>query len=105
MLRFIPLCVALSACGAGELLVFEDPKQAGKVNPMKDRGEKSIEQRERDCWEMPNAQACYDVGMSYEMGLAVEADPQKALEFYDEACELEKQKEHCEAAERMRGEP
>ena len=25
-----------------------------------------------DCWEMPNAQACYDVGMNYEMGLAVE---------------------------------
>ena len=100
------LCVAgvpwLTGCGAEALLGIESPTQSGKVNPMTKRGAKSFDQRKRDCREMPNAQACYDVGMNYEMGLAVEPNVTTALEFYDKACELDKQKEHCEAAARLR---
>ena len=99
----LTLCgAALSGCGAADLLDIQEPTQKGKVNPMTKRGAKSIEQRKRDCLEMPNAAACYDVGTNYEMGLAVEPDATTALEFYDKACELEKQKEHCDAATRMR---
>lgn len=96
--------LAAAACGGGDLLGVEAPKQKGSVNPMRERGEKSFEQRKRDCLEMPNAQACYDVGMNYEMGLAVDPDREVALEFYDKACALEHQKGHCDAAARMRDE-
>jgi TPR repeat protein len=94
--------LALSACGGADLLGVEEPTQVGVVDPIRERGAKSFDQRKRDCWEMPNAQACYDVAMNYEMGLAVDTDLKVALEFYEKACELEKQKEHCDAAERAR---
>jgi TPR repeat protein len=92
----------VTACGGSDLLGIEAPKQSGKVNPMTERGARGFEQRKKDCYEMPNAQACYDVGLNYEMGLAGEPDPKLALEYYDKACELEHQEEHCEAAKRLR---
>lgn len=104
-MRRATLCALMlaAACGGGDLLGVEAPKQRGNVNPMRERGAKSFEQRKKDCWDMPSAQACYDVGMNYEMGLAVDPDAAVALEYYDKACELERQKEHCDAAARMRG--
>ena len=92
-----------AACGGPDVFGVDEPKQQGKVDPMAERGAKSFKQRQKDCWDMPSAQACYDVGMRYEMGIAGEADAELALEYYDKACSLEKQKDHCEAAERMRG--
>ena len=101
-LALLLLLMTPVACGGGDLLGIEAPGQKGKVNTMTERGAESFDQRKKDCWEMPNAQACYDVGMNYEMGLAVEPDTTVALEFYDKACELEKQKEHCDAASALR---
>jgi len=81
-----------------------EPKQQGKENPMEARGARSFEQRQSDCWDMPSAQACYEVGLNYELGLAVKANRDTALEYYDKACGLERQPDHCQAAERLRQE-
>ncbi len=102
---FLLAAATAAGCSGSDLLGVEPPKQRGSVNPMAERGRDSYEQRQRDCYEMPNAAACYEVGMNYEMGLATEIDIPRAIEFYDKACSLESQKEHCDAAERLRKQP
>ena len=88
------VAIALSLVGCGsDILGVEAPKQTERVNPMSERGKESFDQRQKDCWEMATAAACYEVGMNYEMGLAVETDLKKAVEYYDKACALEQQKE------------
>ncbi len=87
-----------------EFIEPEPPTQQGKENPMQDRGARSFDQRQTDCWDMPSAQACYDVGLNYELGLVVEPNRATALEYYDKACSIERQPEHCEAAKRLRHE-
>jgi TPR repeat protein len=94
--------LAMTAACVSDLITVEAPKQAPQQNPLAARGQSSFEQRRRDCWEMPSAQACFDVGLNYEMGLVVAVDVTTALEFYDKACSLEKQDEHCQAAQRLR---
>jgi TPR repeat protein len=90
-----------SGCLSSELVDTSPPKQAGKVNPLSAEGAKSFEQRQRDCWEMPNAAACYEVGMSYELGTNVDKDVGSAHEYYAKACEISDDPEHCSAADRM----
>lgn len=95
-------CAAMTACtAANELLAIEEPKQKGTANSVGKRGEADYEQRRKDCWDMPSAEACYEVGLDYELGLSTTRDPKKAAEYYTKACELEKQEEHCEAAARV----
>jgi TPR repeat protein len=94
-------CLACSTVSL-ELIEPAPPKQQGKDNPMQARGERSFDQRQTDCWDMPSAQACYEVGLNYELGLATKPDRATALEYYDKACRIEGQVEHCEAAERLR---
>jgi len=97
------LCCALSCASTPELLSTEPPKQSGKDNSaLSQQGEEGFEQRQRDCWDVPNAEACYEVGMSYEQGLRGERDPKKAREYYGKACELERNPEHCDAAKRVK---
>ncbi len=105
MPRLLLLLVGLAACGGSDLLGIEPPKQKGNVNPMAERGQAGFDQRTKDCYDMPSAAACYEVGTNYEMGLAAEPDEKKALEFYTRACELESQAEHCDAAKRLRDGP
>lgn len=87
-----------------ELIEPEEPKQKGKGNPLEARGARDYEQRQRDCWDMPSAQACYEVGLNYELGLAVKANRATALKYYEKACGLDQHPDHCEAAERLRRE-
>jgi hypothetical protein len=94
------LLLLFCACIPAELIDPAEPTQTGKTDPMRERGAKSFEQRQRDCWDMPNAQACYDVGLNYELGLAVPIDRSTAIEYYVKACELSKDPEHCKAAKR-----
>ncbi|MBW2459718.1 MAG: SEL1-like repeat protein [Deltaproteobacteria bacterium] len=108
--RWLGLMVSLvvaAACTKSQLKLIEpgEPKQQGKENPMKARGARGFDQRQQDCWDMPSAQACYEVGLNYELGLAVKANRATALEYYDKACGLEKHPDHCQAAERLRHEP
>jgi TPR repeat protein len=94
---------ATVACSASEdLLNFEPPKQKGLANSQNKAGQEDYQQRERDCWDMPSAQACYEVGLNYELGLTDPQDLGKAQQYYDKACELEKLAEHCDAATRLR---
>lgn len=97
------LIAATSAAGCipKELVDTSPPKQTEKVNPLSADGAKSFEQRQRDCWEMPNAAACYEVGMNYELGANVAQDDATAHEYYAKACEISQDPEHCSAAERM----
>jgi TPR repeat protein len=99
--HLVVVLFVVTGCAADPLGVAE-PKQRGVVDPMSDRGRRAYDQRARDCFEMPSAQACYDAGMSYELGIGRDADAQKALELYDRACELERDDEFCGAAARMR---
>jgi TPR repeat protein len=99
------LIVALSSTGCvdtAKVFDAEEPKQKGLSNSMSKRGARDLEQRKRDCYDFPSAHACYEVGLSYELGLNVEADKKTAIEYYDKACGLEKQRDHCEAAARLR---
>ena len=96
------LCCLACSSRAVELIDPAPPKQQGKVNPMLARGARSFDQRQRDCWDMPSAQACYEVGLNYELGLAIKPNRATALEYYDKACGIERQPEHCEAAARLR---
>lgn len=90
-----------AGCIPPELVDTSPPKQTEKVNPLSAGGAKSFEQRKRDCWEMPNAAACYEVGMNYELGANVDQDEDTAHEYYAKACEISEDPEHCSAAERM----
>ncbi len=94
----------VAACSAMSLDLIEpaEPKQQGRGNSMEARGARGFQQRQRDCWDMPSAQACYEVGLNYELGLAGKANRTTALQYYDKACGLDRQPEHCEAAERLR---
>lgn len=92
---------ASSGCLPSGLVSTAPPKQAGKVNPLDAEGAKSLAQRERDCWEMPNAAACYEVGMNYELGANVEKSNATAHEYYAKACEISDDAEHCSAADRL----
>ena len=93
---------ALAAgCLPPELVDTSPPKQTEKVNPLSAGGAKSFEQRKRDCWEMPNAAACYEAGMNYELGANVDPDTGAAHDYYAKACEISQDPEHCSAAERM----
>ena len=90
-----------AGCIPHELVDTSPPKQTEKVNPLSADGAKSFEQRKRDCWEMPNAAACYEVGMNYELGANVDPDDATAHEYYAKACEISQDPEHCAAADRM----
>jgi TPR repeat protein len=95
--------LVLPACRTANNLFYDAPPKQSDHAPLGGRGTRSFEQRQADCWDMPNAQACYEVGMDYELGLRdAKRDKKKALEYYDKACSLEKDPEHCEAAERLR---
>jgi TPR repeat protein len=92
-----------SACSASrDLLEFDAPKQKGMSNSYSKAGHDDYQQRQKDCWDMPSAAACYEVGLNYELGLTDPKDLTKAQQYYDKACELEKQPEHCDAARRLR---
>ncbi len=93
---------ALGCATATELFRNEPPDQTDSLNPLGGAGNRSYKQRVRDCWDMPSAQACYEVGLSFEMGITVPADRAEAVRYYDKACGLERQTEHCQAAERLR---
>jgi TPR repeat protein len=93
--------LATSACLSADLIDPAEPKQTEKVNPLSRDGARNLEQRKRDCWEMPNAAACYEVGMNYELGTNVERDKAQAHEFYDKACGISDDPEHCSAAGRV----
>jgi TPR repeat protein len=95
------VCLCCTGCLSSDLISTAPPKQTEKVNPLGAEGEKSLRQREKDCWEMPNAAACYEVGMNYELGTNVEQDDRKAYEFYAKACEISDDPEHCAAADRL----
>ena len=101
-LAIIGVVLATTGCIKEEWIDSKEPTQGGDEHSMTKRGGIAFDQRRGDCWDMPNAQACYDVGLNYELGLAVKPDPKTALEYYDKACQLEKEPEHCKAAERMR---
>ena len=58
-------------------------------------------QRQRDCWDMPNGRACYEVGMDYELGVSVKKNKPEALKYYQKACELDKKDDYCKAAKRL----
>jgi len=90
-----------AACLPKDLVDTSPPKQTERVNPMSAAGARDLEQRKRDCWEMPNAAACYEVGMNYELGTNVDKDVGSAQEYYAKACEISKDPEHCSAADRM----
>ena len=45
------------------------PVQKGAQNPLDKMGAEDLAQRQQDCWDMPSAHACYEVGLAYEMGL------------------------------------
>jgi TPR repeat protein len=92
--------VVVGACSA-DLLNAEAPRQQPAGNPMAERGAQDYEQRQRDCWDMPNAQACYEVGLNYELGLTTAPDRAKAGEYYKKACDMDHDAEHCAAAKRM----
>jgi TPR repeat protein len=101
---FAVLGVALlvTGCLKEEWVDAKEPTQGGDEHAMTKRGGVAFDQRKSDCWDMPNAQACYDVGLNYELGLVVKPDIKTALEYYAKACQLDKEPEHCSAAERMR---
>ena len=102
VISIILLTGALAAgCLPPALVDTSPPKQTEKVNPLGADGAKSFEQRKRDCWEMPNAAACYEVGMNYELGANVEQDDATAHEYYAKACAISQDPEHCSAADRM----
>ncbi|MEZ4440155.1 MAG: SEL1-like repeat protein [Polyangiaceae bacterium] len=106
---FLPLLASLftaaslltAACLPKELVDTREPTQTERENPLASMGKKDLDQRQRDCWDMPNAAACYEVGMSYELGTTVPKDASKAHEYYAKACEISRDPEHCRAA----GEP
>jgi TPR repeat protein len=101
-LAVVGITLLSSGCIKEEWVDAKEPTQGGDEHAMTKRGGVAFDQRKNDCWDMPNAQACYDVGLNYELGLAVKPDAKTALEYYDKACELDKQPEHCDAAKRMR---
>lgn len=92
-------CLWLAACLPAEMTPAE-PKQQD-THPMAARGEKSFAQRQRDCWDMPSAPACYEVGLKFELGLVGKPDPKQAFDYYLKACEIGSEAEHCEAAKRL----
>ncbi len=97
------LAAASTGCAtAAELFRNDAPTQTGSLTPLGGGGKRSYKQRLRDCWDMPSAQACYEIGLSYELGITVRADKAEALRYYDKSCGLERQPEHCEAATRLR---
>ena len=103
------LAAAVSAaglCGCNttteEMFRADEPQQQGKGNPLSKAGAKDQEQRQRDCWDMPSAQACYEVGLAHELGLSTEVNLVEAQRYYDKACGLDHNEEHCEAAERLK---
>ena len=98
----LTLFASLAGCGSSPLFDAPPPKQQARDNPLAARGKKSFEQRKRDCWDMPSARSCYEVGMNYELGLSEERNKATALKYYEKACQLEKLPEHCAAARRMR---
>jgi hypothetical protein len=99
------LAMALAGCIPAELIDPAEPKQVGVHSSMSKRGAKSFAQRQRDCWDMPNAEACHEVGLNHELGLAGPSDRGRALEYYDKACAISQDPEHCDAARRLRDAP
>lgn len=97
------LCPVVTGCTTFDALTRSDaPKQRGKSNPVNRDSKRRFRQRARDCYEMPSAKACYDLGLNYELGLATPVDVIESRKYYKKACEIDKRKEHCEAFERMR---
>jgi TPR repeat protein len=70
------------------------PQQA----PVVAQDDGNFAQRQRDCWDMPNAKACFEVGMNYELGVTVPRDKKEAKKYYVKACELDKRDDYCKAA-------
>jgi len=96
------LATMVAGCLPAELVTPGEPTQSGKANPMLARGADSFAQRQRDCWDMPSAQACYEVGLNHELGLTGQPDRNTARDYYDKACAISSDREHCNAAKRMR---
>jgi TPR repeat protein len=98
------LLLLVAACGSSprQLVNTDEPKQTSDQGALTQKGARSFEQRQTDCWDMPSAEACYEVGMGYELGLYGERDAKTARQYYQKACELERQPEHCNAARRMK---
>ncbi len=99
MMRLGLALLWLPACLPAELTPAEPTQQ--DAHPMTARGERSFAQRQRDCWDVPNAQACYEVGLRYELGLVGKPDPALAFDYYLKACEIGSDAEHCQAAKRL----
>lgn len=78
------------------------PGQKGHNNPTHQMGADSFVQRQKDCWDMPNAAACYEVGLNYELGISVTQDRKEALSYYQKACDISDDPDHCDAADKMR---
>lgn len=91
---------AASGCDAA-MFQPDTPVQKGVSSPMDKAGAESYAQRQRDCWDMPSAHACYEVGLGYELGLNGPENHREAKRYYDKACGLDSDPEHCEAAERI----
>lgn len=98
MHRSIFVLVTLTSCAA---IDAPPPKQTERVNSLTDSGSRDFDQRKRDCWDMPSANACYEVGLNYELGLTVEADRAEAAKYYAKACDLDREPDHCKAARRL----
>ena len=92
-------CVALTSC---KLIDAPPPRQTERVNPVAESGARDFAQRKRDCWDMPSAVACYEVGLNFELGLTVETDREEAAKYYAKACELDREPDHCKAARRLK---
>ena len=92
--------VTATGCDAA-MFQADTPVQKGVSNPMGQAGSESYAQRQRDCRDMPSAHACYQVGLGYELGLNGPVNLPEAKRFYDKACTLDSEPEHCEAAARL----
>lgn len=101
--RLLAVALVLGLVGCKDK-VFDAsaPGQKGHNNPTHEMGADSFEQRQKDCWDMPNAAACYEVGLNYELGISVTQDRKEALSYYEKACDISDDPDHCEAADKMR---
>jgi TPR repeat protein len=100
--RLLTLATLLGCGAPQDVLGGLEPTQSSDQGAIGEKGTVSFEQRQRDCWDMPNAEACYEVGMEYELGVHVKRNRKTAREYYRKACDLDHNAEHCQAAERMR---
>ncbi|MEM9876580.1 MAG: hypothetical protein AAF928_16920, partial [Myxococcota bacterium] len=63
--RMISAALVAAAAAAGcsnPMFETRPPKQSSTVHPTQDMARRGFTQRQRDCWDMPNAAACYEVG-------------------------------------------